>query len=214
MNEQTRINMIEQQIRPWEVLDEIVLALYRTILREEFVAEPSMRDLAYADIALPIGFGQTMLEPKLEARMLQALALQPHETVLHIGGGSGFFAALLSHMAAKVLSVEIVPELANHAAKRLASRRNVQVQNADGARGLPGKTFDVIVLTGGTPKIAPEFWDMLNIGGRLLAVDGYPPAMTLSRTHKRAEDIYIRTDILETQLPFLQNAPGITEFKF
>ncbi|MGI9297552.1 MAG: protein-L-isoaspartate O-methyltransferase family protein [Gammaproteobacteria bacterium] len=215
MNEQTRINMIEQQIRPWDVLDETVLELYRTVPRENFVADPSLRDLAYADVALPIGCGQYMLEPKLEARMLQTLALRGNERVLHIGCGGGFFAALLSRLAAEITTVEIVPELAAVAAKHLAAFPNVRLVVADGARGLPEEgVFDAVVLTGSTPKIAPELWRNVRDGGRLLAVEGVAPAMTLSLIRKRGGDVFLRDDILETCIPPLQNAPAAAGFAF
>ncbi|MGI9306800.1 MAG: protein-L-isoaspartate O-methyltransferase family protein [Gammaproteobacteria bacterium] len=215
MNEQTRINMIEQQIRPWDVLDEAVLELYRTVPREDFVADPALRDLAYADTELPIGFGQTMLEPKLEARMLQALAVRPDERVLHVGCGSGFFAALLGRQAAFVKTMEIIPELAAAAARRLAPLKNVEVAAEDGARGVAGgEQFDAVVLTGATPLIAPEFWNNIKDGGRLLAVEGRAPAMTLSLVEKRREGMLLRRDILETCIPLLQNAPSPPAFEF
>lgn len=215
MDKQIRINMIEQQIRPWDVLDETVLDLYRTVLREDFVADPAMRDLAYADVALPLGYGQYMLEPKLEARMLQTLALRGDERVLHIGCGSGFFAALLSRLSAETLTVEIIPELAAAAATRLSSFPNARLIVADGARGLPDEgLFDAVVLTGSTPKIAPELWRNVRDNGKLLAVEGVAPAMTLSLIRKRENDVFVRNDILETCIPLLQNAPAAAGFAF
>ena len=208
----TRINMIEQQIRPWDVLDETVLDLYRVIPREEFVADPDKRDLAFADVALPAGGGQVMLEPKLEARMLQTLALGGSERVLHIGTGSGFFACLLSRLAAEVVSVEILPELAEVARQRLD---RVRVIVADGARGMPDEgLFDAVVLTGSTPKIAPELWQNVRDGGRLLAVEGVAPVMTLTLIQKLANGAMLRRDILETCIPVLQNAPPAEAFSF
>lgn len=215
MNEKTRINMIEQQIRPWDVLDETVLELYRTVPRENFVADPSLRDLAYADVALPVGFGQYMLEPKLEARMLQTLGLRGDERVLHIGCGGGFFAALLSRLAAEITSVEIVPALAAVAEKHLADFPNARVIVADGARGLPEEgEFDAVVLTGSTPKIAPELWKNVKDGGKLLAVEGTAPAMTLSLIRRREDGVFLRDDVLETCIPPLQNAPAAAGFAF
>ncbi|MGU9952049.1 MAG: protein-L-isoaspartate O-methyltransferase family protein [Gammaproteobacteria bacterium WSBS_2016_MAG_OTU1] len=215
VDEQTRTNMIEQQIRPWDVLDETVLELYRTTVRDAFVADAAMGDLAYTDVSLPIGHGQTMLEPKLEARMLQALALLPTERVLHIGCGSGFFASLLGRLCAEVVTVEIIPELAAAAKLRLAPQKNIKVVIADGARGMSQEgMFDAVVLTGATPLIAPEFWDIIRTGGRLLAVVGEAPAMTLTKIEKREKDIYMRNDILETCLPLLQNAPAKAAFQF
>lgn len=215
MNEQNRINMIEQQIRPWEVLDGAVLDLYHAVLREDFVSEPALRDLAYTDVSLPIGYGQSMLEPKQEARMLQALVLTPAERVLHIGTGSGFFAALLGRLAGEVLSVEIIPELAAAAARRLATvSPRVKVMVGDGARGWQDGLFDAVVLTGATPLIAREFWPSVKTGGRLLAVEGHAPVMTLTLIEKRTADVFIRRDILETCIPLLQNAPAPSAFAF
>ena len=209
------INMIEQQIRPWDVLDEAVLNLYRKVARADFVADPTMRDLAYADIALPIRHGQQMLEPKLEARMLQTLMLRGDENVLHIGSGSGLFAALLSHLAAKVVTVEIIPELAEAAAVRLAAFANVRLLTADGARGIAEEgEFDAVVMTGSTPVIAPELWKNIKTGGKLLALEGVAPAVVLSLIHRKEDDIFIREDILETYVPPLTNAPAALQFSF
>lgn len=217
MNEQTRFNMIEQQIRPWDVLDETVLTLYRKTAREDFVAESSLRTLAYADVALPLGHGQHMLEPKLEARMLQALAPQSNERVLHVGCGSGFFAALLAQMAKEVITMDIIPELAESAATRLAPYTNTKVLSGDGAHGVDKNEygmFDAVVLTGGTPLIAPEFWNIIKDGGRFLAVIGDAPAMTLTLFNKRSAEVLLHRDILETHLAPLENAPGTSRFSF
>ena len=217
MDQQTRNNMIEQQIRPWGVLDESVLSLYRQVRREDFVADANCRDLACTDVMLPIGHGQVMLEPKLEARMLQALAVQPHEHVLHIGCGSGFFAALLGNMAAQVVSVEIIPELATAAAARLADSKNVRVITGDGAAGAPPEAagpYDAIVLTGSTPLIPTAFYDALKDGGRLLAVEGNLPIMALVCITRQNADVLLRHHILETCIPPLHNAPAPSAFQF
>ena len=214
--QQTRANMIEQQIRTWEVLDEKILALYEEVWRENFVPD-NLRDLAYSDTALPIGHGQYMLEPKLEARMLQALALHKNESVLHVGTGSGFFAALLGHLAGQVLSVEIIPDLAVAARARLAAAGldNVAVMVDDGACGVErGAPFDAVVLTGSTPIISPNFGAIIKDGGRLLAVEGEAPVMTLRLVYKRSADMLLRRDLLETCLPPLQNAPHPPSFQF
>ena len=212
MNEQLT-NMIEQQIRPWGVLDERVLELYRAMPREQFVSGSAA--LAYADAALPIGHGQCMLEPKLEARMLQALTLQKTESVLHIGAGSGFFAAMLGRLAAAVTSVEIIPELAQTAMRRLESQPNVKIIAGDGARGLENQEkYDVIVLTGATGVIAESLWKNLSPNGRLLAVVGQAPAMTLRLHQTFVDGIIVKKDILETCIPLLQNAPLSSTFVF
>ncbi|MDM5147474.1 protein-L-isoaspartate O-methyltransferase [Candidatus Persebacteraceae bacterium Df01] len=209
--------MIEQQIRTWDVLDNAVLSLYDDIRRADFVAAAALKDLAYADVELPIGHGQFMLEPKLEARMLQTLALHKHEEVLHIGTGSGFFAALLGRLTAKVVSMEIIPELSAAATTRLQSHgvNNVTIRTADGACGtLSGELYDAIVLTASTPVISPNFLRQLKNGGRLLAVEGTAPVMTLTLLEKRTSDIVLRKSILETCLPPLQNAPLLPTFTF
>lgn len=212
----SRFNMVERQIRTWDVLDERVLSLYADgqLLREDFVTDPTCCELAYADMMLPTAGGQVMLEPKLEARMLQELAPCPHEKILHVGGGSGFFAALLGRLAQEVISVEILPDLADTAAVRLGSG-NVRVICADAARGYAAAApYDAIVLTGSTPSIAEEFFAQLKSGGRLLAVVGDAPAMRLCRVQKTADESIIRHDILETSIPPLLNAPSTEVFIF
>ena len=209
--------MIEQQIRTWDVLDARVLAACRDIAREDFVAEPSLRELAYSEAELPAGEGQFMLEPKLEARMLQALAPTREEKILHIGTGSGFFAALLGLMAGEVVTMEISQTLADKAEKRLADfgARNVSVRCADGVGGLPEEgPFDAIVLTASSPVLPPELWHQVKDNGRLLAIIGDAPAMTLRLLKKRGSDVRLTEDILETCVSPLTNAPQPPRFKF
>ena len=211
-----RDNMIERQIRAWEVLDERVLALYREIPREEFVP-PENRDLAYCDAAMPVGFGQSALEPKLEARMLQEMNLQGNERVLHVGTGSGFFAALLGRLCAEVVSVEIVPELAEAARGRIAELglRNVSVETGDAAKGWPAAgPRDAVVLTGSVPEVAESFRGQIRPGGFILAPVGAAPVMTLRRMEKESSGGFISRDILETYVPPLQNAPAPERFRF
>ena len=208
--------MIEQQIRTWEVLDETVLALYNDIWRENFIASPQQRPLAYADMALPIAYGEHMLEPKLEARMLQILAPKKTECILHIGCGSGFFAALLGRLAQSVVSVEIHPELAQQAATRLRAVENtaVTVVNTDGLNDvIPQAPFDAVVLTGSLPSLPQKLLGQIKPGGRLLAVIGTAPAMCLSSFEKRDSSI-IRNNWLETHIPALHNAPATSGFEF
>ena len=184
-----RLNMIEQQIRTWDVLDERILDLYHQVEREDFVVDTAHRNLAYGDLSLPIGEGEVMLEPKLEARMLQILAPVAGEKILHVGAGSGFFAALLGRLAGFVLSVEISPTLAAAAQKRLSAAgiNNVDVKIGDGAGGFAdGAPFDAVVLTGSVPFVNASFFSILKDGGRLLAVEGEAPAMTLRLTQKRS----------------------------
>lgn len=200
--------MIEQQIRTWEVLDERVLALYAddTLQRESFIAEADKKPFAYADMMLPIGEGQVMLEPKLEARMLQTLAPDPREKILHIGCGSGYFAALLGRLAAQVISVENRPALASAAEARLGGFSNIRVVCADGAAGLPAEApYDTIVFTAALPHLPPALEGQINEGGKLLAVIGSAPAMTLRLYRKQHGLLHVQQDILETHLPLLDN---------
>ena len=211
-----RDNMIERQIRAWEVLDDRVLSLYRQIPREEFVP-PENRDLAYCDAALPVGFGQSALEPKLEARILQEMNLRGNERVLHVGTGCGFFAALLSRLCAEVVSVEIIPELAESARRRLAAHgiRNVSVETGDAANGWPSAgPCDAAVLTGSAPMAGEGLRAQVRPGGFLMAVVGAAPVMTLQRMDKTASGQFIVRDILETVIPPLQNAPTAERFQF
>ena len=182
--ERARFNMVEQQIRPWDVLDQNVLDLLFEVRREDFVL-PQYRSLAFFDMEIPLaadaGAGEQMLSPKLEARMLQELALKPTDRVLEIGTGSGYMTALLAHRAAHVTSVEIKPAYSAQAAERLAAHgiRNVTLEVGDGARGWPRNApYDVIVLTGSTPLLDDAFQNALNAGGRLLAIVGEAPVMT------------------------------------
>ena len=210
MSELSRHNMIEQQIRTWEVLDNRVLALYAedTLQRESFIAQEDKKPFAYADMMLPIGEGQVMLEPKLEARMLQALAPDPQEKILHIGCGSGYFAALLSRLAEQVTSMEIRPALARAAEARLGGFPNIRVVCADGAHGLPTDApYDTLVFTAALPHLPPSLAEQLNEGGKLLAVIGSAPAMTLKLFRKQYGALHVQHDILETHLPLLDNLP-------
>lgn len=210
-----RSNMIERQIRTWEVLDERVLQLYYEIPRDEF-ALGDLCSLAYADTMLPCGEGQFMLEPKLEARMLQELDTRMNERVLHIGTGSGFFCALLSRLCASVVSLEIRPELAKTARQRLRScgARNVEIVTGDGFSGNDGAApFDAIVLTGSLPLVPASLLERLAPDGRLLAPVGDPPVLAL-RLLKRVGNGSVSNDILETWVPALDNAPQPERFEF
>ncbi|HEX6239794.1 MAG TPA: protein-L-isoaspartate O-methyltransferase, partial [Polyangiales bacterium] len=167
--EQARFNMIEQQIRPWNVLDPAVLELLAVVRREDFVP-PVYRALAFVDTEVPLPDGQNMLAPKVEARLLQELNLQRHERVLEVGAGSGFMAALLAHRARSVLSLELLPALATMAGSNLqrAGISNARVRVADGARGLPDDApFDAIVLSGSTHSVPQTLLQQLSPGGRL-----------------------------------------------
>lgn len=214
--EQARFNMVEQQIRPWEVLDQEVLDLLFVVKREEFVPEIS-RSLAFADLEIPIGFGEMMLSPKMEARILQELAIQPTESVLEIGTGSGYMTALLAHRAKHVLSVEINPALQVAAAQNLQRHgiTNATLEAGDGAKGWPLQApYDVIVLTGSTPVLPEAFLQQLKVGGRLFAVVGDAPVMAARLITCTAKDAFNTIDIFETCVPPLKNALQPERFVF
>src|SRR5689334_3476206 len=176
--EQARYNMVEQQIRPWDVLDERVLELLFSVRREEFVPR-EYRALAFADLEIPLSPNARMWTPKMEARVLQELRLSSNDRVLEIGTGSGYFTALLASQAGEVETVELDPRLATEARARLARHqyRNARVIEGDGARGYGDGTYDVIVLTGSTPVLPERFFEQLKPEGRVFAVVGDPPVM-------------------------------------
>ena len=213
--DQARFNMVEQQIRTWEVLDQEVLDLLYEIRREEFLP-PASKSLAFVDMEIPLGHGEVMLAPKLEARMLQELAVRLTDRVLEIGSGSGYMTALLAKRAAFVDSVEIVPELNAFAAKNLAAHGidNVKLYLGDGAQGWPGSAYDVIVLTGSTPVLAPTFLSQLNGGGRLLAVIGDAPVMKATLFTAAGKGEVASIELFETSIAPLRNAPQPKRFVF
>jgi len=213
--EQARFNMIEQQIRTWDVLDQGVLDLLFEVKREEFVP-PAYRSLAFADLELPLGNGQCMWAPKLEARVLQALQLKRRESVLEIGTGSGYFAALLGRCAGAVTSVEIDPGMATRAATLLArsGAANVRCELGDGARGWGSEQFDAIVLTGSTPLLPEGFFRQLKPGGRIFAIVGDLPVMTARLVDWTAPGSRVTTDLFETVVAPLTNAAAPARFRF
>lgn len=213
----TRQQMIDGQLRTWDVLDARVLAVYREVDRGDFVPDGAMRGFAFDEAQLPLGGGRFMLEPKLEARMLQSLMPRRDEKVLHIGTGSGFFAALLGLMAGEVVTLEIDDGLARAAGERLAKfgARNVDVRCADGVGGLPDESpFDAVVLTASSPVLPPALWHQIRNGGRMLCVVGDAPVMTLQLVQKHNNDVRRVFDLLETCIEPLANAPQPPRFKF
>ncbi|MCI1191341.1 protein-L-isoaspartate O-methyltransferase [Calidifontimicrobium sp. SYSU G02091] len=218
--EQARFNMIEQQIRPWEVLDQGVLDLLAVVHREDFVP-PAYRALAFVDMQVPLREqgrnGQCMLEPKVEARLLQELQVRKHEKVLEVGTGSGYMAALLAHQAQQVHSIEIVPELAAMARENLrrAAVRNVTVHDGDGARGLPGQApFDVIVLSGSVAAVPQALLDQLKVGGRLAAIVGDEPVMRASVYTRTGEREFGHVEVFDTVAPRLLGFDEPPRFRF
>lgn len=214
--EQARLNMIEYHIRPWEVLDQEVLDLLYAVKREDF-APAAYRLLAFSDLEIPIGQGECMWQPKLEARVLQALAVKPTDQVLEIGTGSGYFTALLARLAQHVYSVEIRPELKalGEANLRRAGVTNVTLELGDAARGWTKHApYDIIVLTGSTPELPPQLLQQMKPGARLFAVVGNPPVMAARLVTCAGEGVYNSIDLLETQIAPLTNALEGERFSF
>lgn len=204
-----RHKMIEQQIRPWSISDLDVLGVLKIVKREHFVTEDQI-NLAFMDMQLPIlNSGDTMLEPKIEARVLQALKPNGKETVLEVGTGSGYMAALLAYFAKHVTSVEINPELASFAIENLNKSRipNVSVETGDGANGWEisqGQSYDVICVSGGLPALPKELQNQLKVGGRLLAFVGQEPVMSAVLVKRISHDIFQTKTLFETMVPMLK----------
>ena len=226
--EQARFNMIEQQIRPWEVLDSQVLSLLAVIRREDFVP-PACKALAFVDMQIPLppqhNAGQCMLEPKVEARILQDLAVQKHEKVLEIGTGSGYMAALLAHRAQQVITLEIEPVLVETARRNLqkAGLYNAEVRLGDGAANLAETVsengplrgpFDVIVLSGSVAEVPASLLDLLKVGGRLSAITGFEPMMRATLITRVSKDAFRTTQAWDTVAPRLLNFPEPSKFVF
>lgn len=212
--EQARFNMVEQQIRPWDVLNVRVLELLSKVKREQFVP-PAHANLTFMDMEIPLGHGAFMWQPKVEARVLQSLNLTRHDTVLEVGSGSGYFAALLSQMAGQVVSIEIVPELHAFAEKNLSAHGidNVTLELGDAAQSWPGH-FDVVVLTGSVPILPDAFLQNLNVGGRLFAIVGDAPAMQARLITCVAAGQFEHVTLFETVVAPLQNALQPKRFTF
>jgi protein-L-isoaspartate(D-aspartate) O-methyltransferase len=214
--EQARTNMVEQQIRTWEVLDQDVLDLLYVVPREQFVPEKH-RALAFSDLEIPIGEGQRMWQPKLEARVLQELALRRTDRVLDVGTGSGYMAALMSHRASQVFSVEVSPALAAFGRANLERHGadNVTLEIGDASHGWQEHApYDVIVLTGSTPILPRSVVEQLAPGGRLFAVVGEAPVMTARLVAVTAPGVWSSTDLFETVIAPLVNAEHAPRFRF
>ncbi len=231
---QARFNMIEQQIRPWDVLDQDVLDLLDVVRREEFVP-PAHRLRAFMDIEIPLdpaapaaggavrstagaasaAHGAAMWSPKMEARVLQEVQAKSHDRALEIGAGSGYFAALLAHRCHSVTTVEIVPALKALAERNLRAARitNARVQQGDGANGFGSGKYDIIVLSGSTPLVSPKLLGQLKPGGRLFAVSGDAPAMIACVYTQGANGVVVQ-ELFETVLTPLMHAPQPARFVF
>ncbi len=211
-----RRNMIERQIRPWEVLDERILELVARLPREDYVPKQH-RNLAFTDMNIPLGHGEVMMAPKLEARLLQELEINPGDKILEIGTGSGYMTALLAALGRHVVSVEIRPEFTAEAATKLAHHgaRNITLENGDGARGWDRrKPYDVILLTGSTPLLPEAFQESLAPGGRMIAIVGTAPAMEVKRIRRLGEQAFEEKSLFETVIPKLRNALEPAQFVF
>lgn len=214
--EVARLNMIEQQIRPWEVLDPRVLDLFKEIPREVFVPE-KYRKLAFADVEIPIGHGQLMMKPILEGRLLQALSLEASDSVLEIGTGSGFVTACLARLGASVTSVEIFEDLKFAAVQRLRDLGvdNVRLRVGDAAGGWEAeRTFDAIAITGSMPCIPDTYRNQLRPGGRLFVVTGKHPAMRAWLVTRVGAAQWSEECLFETDLTRLENVADKREFVF
>ena len=211
-----RFNMIEQQIRPWNVLDAGVLSLLASVRRDAFVPE-GYKSLAYADMEIPLPGGQCMLAPRLEARLLQDLAIQKTDKVLEIGTGSGFLTALLAHQAASVLSLELQPELVTMAKSNLqkAGIGNAEVRQGDGALGAAAHgPFDVIVLGGSVADVPHQLLEQLKVGGRLGAVVGDEPVMRATFITRTSASDFRTVQPWDCDAPRLQNFAEKSRFTF
>ena len=206
--EQARFNMIEQQVRPWDVLDQRVLDVMSNTPREDFVPE-KYQSLAFADINVPLGHGQVMMAPKLEGRLLQALAIKPGDSALEVGTGSGYLTACLARLGNHVTSIEIFPEFSETAAAALSEHgiRNVTLQQGDAANGIDsGTRYDVIAVTASVPVNREQFHANLAIGGRLFLILGTPPVMEAVLVTRVDEGGWTRESLFETALPPLINS--------
>jgi len=214
--EQARFNMIEQQIRPWDVLDPAVLSLLTVVKREDFVPA-AYRSLAFVDTEVPLPAGQCMLAPRVEARMLQELNVHRHERVLEVGAGSGYMAALLAHRAQHVTTLEIVPELARMASDNLrrAAVVNARVVEADGSRGFPTEApFDAIMLSGSVAEVPQGLLGQLKVGGRLIAIVGQQPVMRCTLVTRSGEHAFASVDLFDTVAPRLSGFDEPPKFRF
>ncbi len=218
--ERARFNMVEQQIRPWEVLDQDVLDLILSVKREDFVPPP-YRAMAFADMEIPllldgVHTGEAMFAPRVEARLLQELSPKKHEHVLEVGAGSGFMASLLGHRARHVVTREIHEGLANFARANIerSGLRNVVVEHCDGSQIADGGHFDVILLSGSVAFVPDAFLQRLSIGGRLAAIVGEAPVMEAQLITRTANDSFAAVNLFETVARPLIGFPQKDQFRF
>jgi protein-L-isoaspartate(D-aspartate) O-methyltransferase len=214
--EQARFNMIEQQIRTWDVLDDRVLNVLSSIPRENFVPA-NRRDLAFTDISIPLAHNQVMMPPKLEGKLLQALTIKPDDRILEIGTGSGYVTACLAGLGQDVVSIELYEDFIDQARSKLDQHDigNVTLKQGDAGSGWEQDSgFDAIAVTGSLPLLHEGYHRLLNPGGRLFVIVGKPPIMQALLITRVGEQEWIRESMFETMLPALVNAPGPEVFRF
>ncbi len=214
--EQARFNMIEQQIRPWDVLDDLVLGVLSATPREDFVP-PALRELAFSDICIPLANEQCMMPPKLEGRLLQSLSIRPDDEILEIGTGSGYLSACLARLGGHVYSVDLFADFIDSARARLAQHNitNVTLERGDAAAGWESDVrYDVIAVTGSLPMLHRGFHTLLKPGGRLFVIVGQPPIMQALLITRAGEQEWTSESLFETAIPALLNAPRPTAFRF
>jgi len=213
--EAARTQMVNQQVRAWDVLDPAVLAVLTQVPREQFVP-PRFRNLAFADTEVPLGYGQLMLTPQVEGRLLQALSVRGNDRVLEVGTGGGFLTACLARLSRQVTSLEILPELADVARRNLrgVSTWNAEVHIGDVFSYRPDAPYDVIAVTGSLPKPDERFQHWLADGGRLFLVTGEGPLMQARLLTRQGPEQWAETTLFETSLPALLHAPPLSKFRF
>jgi protein-L-isoaspartate(D-aspartate) O-methyltransferase len=213
--EDARTQMVNQQVRAWDVLDPAVLSVLTQVPREQFVP-PRFRDLAFADTEIPLGAGQVMMTPQVEGRLLQALAIRGTDRVLEVGTGSGFLTACLARLGSRVTSLEILPELADTARRTLrgVATWNAEVRTEDVFQYRPGEPYDVIAVTGSVPQEDPRFQHWLADGGRLFVVVGENPLMQARLVTRQGPEQWTTTTLFETSVPALLNATLPSKFRF
>lgn len=215
--ERARYNMIEQQIRPWDVLDQRVLNVLTQTPREDFVPEQYRSSLAFSDISLPLEHRQVMMSPKLEGRLLQTLAIQPTDRILEVGTGSGYLTACLARLGREVLSVDVYADFKYATERKLEQHgiRNVELRTEDAAAGWQAdEGFDVIAVTGSLPLLHKGFHNALAIGGRLFVIVGQPPIMEAQLITRVGPSQWASESLFDTSIPPLENAPTIENFDF
>lgn len=212
--EQARQNMVENQVRPWEVLDYDVLETLKSVRREDFVA-PAHRNVAFADLTLPLGHGEVMMKPVIEGRVLQAIALTKTDAVLEIGTGSGYLTACLARLGGTVTSIDMHADFVDAARQRLSAAgvTNVFLATAEAVNGYtPAGVFDVVVVTGAVHAVPEKFVRWLKVGGRMFVVRGDSPAQTAVLLTHEGEGRFREESLFETDLPYLAHAAPVKRF--